>query len=155
MFFRRPQAIGLIILGLAVASPSAGQDAGAEDPSWLLVIQGEVVAIAEGEMAVVTSPRMLGFTDRPDRQVRFFDLPAFVAGAWAEDGDFRLDPPNAAVVDETGGTIAIVVIVDAEWLDGVLHMKVDNLEGTRPAVGDYIAITIDACDPASPYCNPY
>ncbi len=153
---RLNRAVSIIgLLALQIATPAVSQQATTDQATWLFVIQGEVTAVSKGQVAVATGSRVLAFTDRPERKVRFFDLPNFISNAWGKGGDFRKDPPNAALVDEADHKIAIVELTDAKLDGGVLSMRFEDLKGPLPAVGDYVALTIDACDPASPYCQPY
>jgi hypothetical protein len=139
----RPIAIGLAMLTLVLASPAASQDPGSEEPAWLIVFQGDTTAISAEQMTIAAGPWGMAFTDRPGRQVRIVNLSTLVANAWGEDGTFRRNPPNAALIDETGSTIGIIEIGEAAWQDGVMTVSFSSLEGALPAVGDHIALVID------------
>jgi hypothetical protein len=134
---------GLVVLMFAAIVPASAQDAAGEEQSWLLVIQGEVTAISESEMTLAAGQRALAFTDRPSRMVNFVDIAGLVSVAWAPDGDFTADPPNAALVDEDDGQIGVVEIAGATWQDGLLTLTFTLLEGDAPVAGDYLALTID------------
>ena len=143
---RSVPALALIFaLALAIYSPASGQPA--EQPGWLFIVEGQVVAAEGGRLAIDAGASALAFTDRPSRLVQFIDLAAFIADAWGPAGDFRRDPPNASLVDETRGTIGVIEITDAGWEDGITTINFVILEGTLPTAGDRVALTIDVMHP--------
>jgi hypothetical protein len=121
----------------------AAQDAPSEDAAWLFVVQGTVTAIDSAGMELAADRNVVAFTDRPARQARLLVLADFVASAWGEGGDFRRDPPNASLIDETTGQIGVITMIDAVLIGGTLGFKFVTIEGTLPKVGDRIALTID------------
>lgn len=121
----------------------ANAQSAADEPTWLLVLQGEVTGVSEQQLVLRASPRALLFTDRPARQVRFADAASFVDKAWGPGGDFEQDPPNAALVGESDGSIGIIEIEDASWEGAELTLSAILLEGAWPEVGDQVALTID------------
>lgn len=127
----------------AFATSAAAQEDDAE-LQWLMVIQGEVLEVGDGALTLAVPTTAIVFTDRPARQVRLINLAAFVEIAWAEDGTFRIDPPNAALLDETSNTIAIITVSDMRLADKGLILNVTVLEGSLPAPGATVAITVDA-----------
>ena len=114
-----------------------------EDPEWLYVIQGTVTDIAADRLVLDAGQTAVAFTDRPERQVAFVSLEELTAQAWGEDGTYRSDPPNAALVDESGETVAVITIVDASVVDGVLVLAIAPLQGELPEIGDVIALVLD------------
>ncbi len=112
--------------------------------SWLFVLQGEVTAVADGTLTMSVPHSVVAFTDRPERQTQLMNVAAFVDVAWAEDADFRSNPPNASLIDEANRQIDVVEI-QGMTLDGdVLTVTYRELNGGTPAVGDFVALTIDA-----------
>lgn len=133
-------AASLALLAVSVVTPAPARDQAGT--VWLFVLQGEVTEISDSTMILRPDPRVVAFTDRPNRQVRLADLRA-VASAWGEGATFDTDPPNASLVDETDGDIGIIEIIDLSVdADGVTA-TFRRLEGALPAVGDRIALTID------------
>lgn len=133
----------IVLVTVLSATAANAQVAPPPEPLWLVVIQGEVTETAPGRITLAVPSTALAFTDRPMREVRFVDLATLVAAAWGEGGLFRIDPPNAALVDETAGEIAILTIGNAVLSDGLLVLDVLILEGATAAIGDRVAITID------------
>jgi hypothetical protein len=142
----KPVAL-LLAAALAVATPAAAQDRPSSDEAWLFVVQGTVTAIRSGAMALDADRTVVAFTERPDRRARLLPLVEFVASAWAEGGDFRTEPPNASLVDETAGGIGIVTLTSAALSDRTLTLGFVAIEGALPAAGDRIALTIDVMHP--------
>lgn len=129
-------------VALAVLSTS-GKPAAAEDaPSWLFLWQGDVVSASEGALTLALPAKSVAFTDRPGREVALVDTQA-LASAWAPDGQFHADPPNASWVDETTGSIGVVEIGEAAWRDGRLTIGVTALEGGLPSAGARVSMTVD------------
>lgn len=133
--------LGLLIALLPLAAPAAADDSAGQD-SWLVVMQGDVAKVSNEHLALVADRHAIGFTDRPERKVRFIAAQGFVDEFWAEGGVFAKDPPNASLVGENG-TVAIVEIKAATWTAGTLAMDFDLLDGDLPAPGDRAALTID------------
>ncbi len=129
----------VLVLG---ASPAAN----AQDPSveWLMVVQGTVAEVSADELTLTVPSSAIVFSDRPERLVRLINLGDFVSGAWGPSGDLRADPPNASLVNESEGNLAVVEITEATVVDGLLALHLSVLEGTLPGTGAEIAITIDA-----------
>lgn len=134
-----------VLAALFVYSVSPAQ---AQEPSseieWLMVVQGDVVEIDGDRMVIETRPSAVVFSDRPERLVRLINLASFAAFGWGEDGGLVSDPPNASVVNESDGEIAIIVVRDATYADGALTFAFDILSGAAPEVGAAIGVTIDA-----------
>ena len=126
---------------LAVTPASAQEE---DKTEWLITIQGDVSEVHDGGLTMAVPANGIAFTDRPERRVAFVDLAAFVATAWAEDGPLRADPPNASLIDESSNAVAVVTITTMGYADGMLTVELTLLEGALPAVGDTIALTIDA-----------
>ena len=114
-----------------------------EDKSWLIILHGTVNAATAEGFTLETGPTGIAFTDRPARKVQIIDIARAVGNGWAEDGEFRADPPNASLINESTDTISVIAIVDAAWQEGAVQMSTTNLEGEPPNVGDTVAITID------------
>ncbi len=133
----------LAILATAFISSAVAQQNEAGSPSWLIVVQGDVAGVGSGTIALAAAQRAIAFSDRPDRFVRIIDLETFVATAWDEGGDFRIDPPNASLIDEANDTIGVIEIEAASFDGAALTMSFTLLEGALPAPGDHIALTID------------
>ena len=119
--------------------------------SWLAVVHRQVTDATDDRLTLDTGTSGVAFTDRPERAVRLFDIPTWVELAWAEDGSFVADPPNASLVDETENAIAIVEIAGASWVDEDLQVNVTYLGGEPPAVGDSVALTVDDGGAPMPY----
>jgi hypothetical protein len=129
------------IVALTTCVAASAQPQGQSD--WLLVIQGQVIDASADELTLSGSPNGIAFTDRPERLVRVFDVPALVHAAWSPDGSFRQDPPNASLI-ATGETLATIVeIVDATQSSDDLSFTIHILEGDAPAIGDSVALTVD------------
>lgn len=128
---------------IVFAEAAAAQAPPDEEPSWLFVVHGAVISATDGNIVMAAGTHGTAFTDRPERLVRLFDIEAFVADAWSEQGDFRLLPPNASLVDITGNSVAIVEIVNASANNGALALEIVILDGALPIAGDVIALTID------------
>jgi hypothetical protein len=137
----RNLAAGFVILVLLL--PAQAQEAAERPTSWLLVIQGEVTAIGDGTMSLAAEPKIVAFTDRPERRTALLDLAKEVASLWGEGGAFAAVPPNASVVNETEGVIGIVELASAVIEGGLLRLDFVSLEGALPTVGDVIALTVD------------
>jgi hypothetical protein len=138
-------AIGSLFLA-SVAGPAQAADAeaGASGGAWLYVVQGDVTEVFDTRLAITAGDRVLAFSERPMRAVRFVDLAGLVAEAWGEGGDFRQDPPNASLIDVDDGVVGVVEITDASHDNGLMVMTVVRLEGSLPAKGSRIALTIDS-----------
>lgn len=140
----RPLALALSILVASFAVPADAQEVSEREISWLFILQGEVTAIEDDRITMSAAPGALAFTDRPERRVRPIDL-ATVLGFWREGGEFRADPPNAALIDETEETIGVIEITNIVGEGDQVVMTFNALGGGLPAVGDHIALTIDNC----------
>ena len=135
---------GFVLAALAVTLAACGGDEpDPEETSWLLVISGEVASVADGTMAIAADGPAIAFSDRPERLVRFVALDE-IAAAWADGGAFAGSPPNASLVDETNRALGIVELQGLTVTSAVLTFTFSDLEGDAPAVGDIIALTIDA-----------
>jgi hypothetical protein len=140
--------VGLVLAAMLVAPVvPAARDAPSDDAAWLFVVQGTVTAIDSARMKLAADRNVVAFTDRPARQARLLVLSEFVASAWGESGDFRGDPPNASLIDETTGQIGVITMIDAMIMDGMLGFGFIAIEGGLPAVGDRVALTIDVMHP--------
>lgn len=137
----RRLAVALSLVIATLGPPAAAQSPA--EPQWLLVTQGIVAELRPGTIILDAPPGAIVFADRPDRDVAMIDLRGFVAAAWGEAGELRLDPPNASIITDTGH-IAIIEITDAIYDNGQLTLWVTLLEGEVPDAGDHIGITIDA-----------
>lgn len=146
--FSYPARVGVVLAALlAVPLAPAAQDAPGEDPAWLLVVQGTVTAVGAATMELAADRNVVAFTERPARQARLMILADLVASTWGEGSDFRNDPPNASLIDETTGQIGIITMIDATLVDGTLGFRFVALEGALPNVGDRVALTIDVVHP--------
>ena len=140
--------VGLVLAAMLVVPVlPAAQDAPSEDAAWLFVVQGTVTAIDSAAMELAADRNAVAFTNRPARQARLLVLADFIASTWSEGGDFRRDPPNASLIDETTGQIGVITMIDAVLADGRLGFRFVPIEGTLPEVGDRIALTIDVVHP--------
>jgi hypothetical protein len=140
--------VGLVLTAmLAAPALPAAEDAPSEDAAWLFVVQGTVTAIDSAAMELAADRNAVAFTNRPARQARLLVLSDFIASTWSEGGDFRRDPPNASLIDETTGQIGVITMIDAVLADGTLGFGFVTIEGTLPKVGDRIALTIDVVHP--------
>ena len=135
--------IALAATAIVLSGSLAACGSSDEEIVWLLVVQGEVTQIAGTEMVLAVPPTAIAFSDRPDRVVRVLELAPFLAAAWAADGTFDADPPNASLVDQSDQEVAVIEIVNMGLRDGLLTISYELLEGAGVALGDYIALTID------------
>lgn len=136
-----------LLLALAAAAVAFAPSAAAwaqDTPSWLLVVHGNVTGASAGKVALASGRLGVAFTDRPERSVRLIDIPAFVEAAWSEDGEFHSEPPNASLTDANEESTAVVEITDAAWVNDILQLEVNLLEGGVPETGDYVSLTIDS-----------
>jgi len=141
---------GFVAISVASLLAGCGQSPADGEIAWLLVVQGEVTEVREGEIVLAVPTTAIAFSDRPDREVRLLDLADFVAAAWADDGGFRADPPNASLVDETDGEIAVVEILGMSISGSSLTVAFEIIEGIGPTAGDRIVFTIDAVSTVNP-----
>jgi hypothetical protein len=141
--------LGVLLAALLAAPvvPAAEDAPSAGDPAWLFVVQGTVTAIDAAAMELAADRNVVAFTERPARQARVLVLADFIASTWGEGGDFRSDPPNASLIDETTGQIGIITMIDAIVVDGTLGFRFIAIEGGLPEVGDRVALTIDVVHP--------
>ena len=107
-----------------------------------MVLQGDVTNISSQHLALDADRHAIGFTDRPERKVRFIKAKGFVDDVWSPGGMFTKDPPNASLIGDNG-TVAVVEIKAASWSEGTLGMDFDLLDGDLPAPGDRAVLTID------------
>jgi hypothetical protein len=125
------------------AAPGATPDATGVDPGeqdWLFVLQGQLTEVSDTTLSLRPDPQVVAFTDRPRRLARLSDA-ATLALAWGEGEPAKADPPNASLVNEADGELGVIEITDLSG-EGVT-VTFRRLEGTLPAVGDRIALTID------------
>ena len=131
--------VGLVLAAMLVAPVlPAAQDTSPEDAAWLFVVQGTVTAIDSAAMELAADRNAVAFTNRPARQARLLVLSDFIASTWSEGGDFRRDPPNASLIDETTGQIGVITMIDAVLTDGTLGFKFVAIEGTRELTADHL-----------------
>jgi hypothetical protein len=101
---------GLLALScvLLIAALGVGRAGAQEAPrQWLFVLQGTLTSISDTTMSLRPDPRIVAFTDRPNRIARVIGLAALVADFSEGGGDgFRNDPPNASLVSEADGKSA-------------------------------------------------
>lgn len=136
--------LSAVAFGLLTALPSVAQEAADPDLEWMIIFQGEVREVSDGRIVLAANPHGIAFTDRPDRLVALVETGELVDSAWGEDGDFRADPPNASLINQTRESIGVVIITDAKWSDGILELAVSILDGELPATDDHIALTVDS-----------
>lgn len=123
------------------ATPDAtGEDPGEKD--WLFVLQGRLTAVSDAALSLRPDPQVIAFTDRPRRLARLSGA-ATLALAWGEGGPAKADPPNASLVNEADGELGVIEITDLSGDAEGMTVTFRRLEGTLPAVGDRIALTID------------
>lgn len=139
-------AVGLALLAMFAATPAAAQDSAVVD--WLFVLRGELTQTSDTMMSLCPDPQVVAFTDRPKRLARLMDVP-ILALAWVEGGPAQAAPPNASLVNEADGEIAVIEIGDLarDAIDVAVTLR--RLEGILPAVGERIALTIDGLDLSS------
>jgi len=119
------------------AGPAAGQE------QWLFVLHGEVESVSEGRMVLAPEPKIIAFTDRPERQVRIADTGPFIDRAWTEGSSFRQSPPNAAMTREGDDETSIVVLEDVRREGAALAIAYSGLSGEPPAAGEHVVFVID------------
>jgi hypothetical protein len=130
-------------IAIALTMPLCDRAQAQESTRWLFVVHGEVTRSTTADLALATGQRGIAFSDRPERIVRFVNIPALVEAAWSESGDFRANPPNASLVNESRDSVTIVTIADAAWREDRLHLSLNAIEGDMPAPGEPVALTID------------
>lgn len=133
----------LALLAIFAVTPATAQDPAEQD--WLFVLQGSLTQISDTMLSLRADPQVVAFTDRPKRLARLMDVPT-LASAWVEGGPAKTAPPNASLVDEADGEIGVIEISDLSGDSEDVTVKFKRLEGTLPAVGDRIALTIDGLD---------
>ena len=133
----------LTIAGVAAQDQNPIQEQGTRQAQWLFVLHGDVRSVSEGQMVLAAEPKVIAFTDRPNRQVRIGETGAFIDMAWAEGSSFRQDPPNAAMTSESSDETSIIVIEDVKRQGGSLALTYSDLSGSPPEVGEHVAFVID------------
>jgi hypothetical protein len=140
--------LSLVLLLALEVRPVAAQEALATpataEAAWLFVLSGQVVAVTANQLVVAAEPRVIAFTDRPERKVRLLTTEAFVDQAWATDSSFRQDPPNAALTTTATDATTVITIVDVTRQERRLTLTYQDLSGAAPKVGDDVALVIDA-----------
>lgn len=131
-------AVVALVMGAVVVR---AQDA---DPTWLAVVQGELTAATDGTLTISADAHAVVFTDRPARIARLVTIEHLVDIGWGTEGAFAGDPPNASLIDAGSGDIAIIEMTGVTLTDGTLTITYTLLEGTIPAAGGNVALTIDA-----------
>ena len=100
----------VLCVGLVVPVAVNSHNNNQEQPEWLMVMkatQGEFQESTGGDYTLTLTgvkPKMLAFTDRPERQAQRWDTTEFL-NAWA--GEFDNDPPNAVI--SAGGESTITI----------------------------------------------
>ncbi|MEZ4554123.1 MAG: hypothetical protein R3B59_09475 [Dehalococcoidia bacterium] len=140
MRIRAGLAVAFTTFALAACGSGDSDEA---EAGWLLVLQGTVAAVGDGTLSLATGSELLAFTDRPQRLVEYWSVETLI-DAWDEGGDFAASPPNAVIVDETDEQTTVVEILDASLDADTITFTYATLEGAPPALGDTIAVTIDA-----------
>lgn len=135
-------AAALTAFLLVASLPASAQDSA--EIEWLMVVQGQVIAVDGEAMTLAAPPSAIVFTDRPVRRVGLVEIASFAETAWSAGGGFASDPPNASLIDEATGAIAIVTISDMSYEAGVLSLSVTLLSGELPTADAHVALTIDA-----------
>jgi len=134
---------GLAFLAMLAVAPATAQNSGEQD--WLFVLQGKVTEISDTAMSLRPDSQVVAFTDRPKRLARLIDVPT-LALAWADGGPAKAAPPNASLVNEVDGEIGVIEIGNLAGDAAVVTVAFRRLEGSVPAVGDRVALTIDGLD---------
>lgn len=143
-------ALVAVPLLLIQGPASAQQD---EDAQWLFVLQGVVTGMTADEMTVAAGAFAVAFTDRPERRTEIIPLADFITRSWAEGASMRVDPPNAALADETGERVSVIEIGNAMMADDSVVLTYTVLERLAPNAGDAIALVIDDCSPDPDDCE--
>ena len=79
-------------------------------------------------------PRVIYFSDRPDRVAGHMSLKKFVESWGKGSNSFKTDPPNAtlSVFNEEGNKDAVLELSDIELKGHTITCKVRVLEGNTP-----------------------
>ena len=130
---------GIVTIVLA-ASAHAVETA---KPSWLFVMTGQVESVNTGEIVINAHPKVVAFTDRPDRLVKAAALETFVDETWNAGSDsFAKNPPNAALVFEDA-QVEIEELTLVSRSGNTVSFSTKKLSGGLPKPGDQIALVID------------
>lgn len=148
------------ILPFQFSIASGETDKEKKDPvEWLFVIsskEGEIKKSAEGQYELILKhahiERVLAFTDRPNRMVKFISPQAFKK-LWGEGkNSFEKDPPNAIAVfgQEKIAIKLISTTLDNEKTSFIVTSDDDRLQEVK--MGD-VSVFIDSkgiCPPRNP-----
>lgn len=137
----RQLLIAIVAVVLGAVTVAQAQDA---EETWLAVVQGELTAATDGTLTISADAHAVVFTDRPARIARLVTIEHLVDIGWGTEGAFAGDPPNASLIDAGSGDIAIIEMTGVTLTDGTLTITYTLLEGTIPAAGGNVALTIDA-----------
>jgi len=154
------------VVGSAVLSAvlfSAGAVSAAEGdpvaPEWLFGTDAADVTISKAgsgfSVSLPANERVTAFTDRPNRQTATMTLRQF-ANDWSAYG-FDTDPPNAALLLETGSATrtSVVEMTSPRVRNGRVTFRLSPIDGyptaaghthnrtLRPATYDHVALFID------------
>lgn len=130
--------IGLFIGGCG-SSDAETTDSG--EPSVLSIQVGDDVRFADDRLSFTSEGTVPWFADRPGREVGMVSLDD-LAGLWDQGGTFSNDPPNAAVLIDSGEPVVLELLaldVNGEYVT----YETRTLLGTPPAAGDKITLVID------------
>lgn len=133
---------GVLVIGLFIVGCGSSDDAAdTEEPSVLSIQVGDDMSFSDDRLSFTSDGTVKWFTDRPAREVGTASLDDLV-GLWDEGGTFSDDPPNAAVVIDTGEP-AVVELVGVDVSGESVTYATRTLLGTVPATGDKITLVID------------
>ena len=153
--------VGAVVLSVPLCS-AGGVGAAESDPvapEWLFATDAADVTITKaGSGFLVTLPareRVTAFTDRPNRQTDMLTLREF-AKDWKAYG-FDTDPPNAALLLETGPRTrtSVVEMSSPRVKNGNVTFRLTPIDGSqsvaghthkhtlKPATYDYATLFID------------
>jgi len=135
-----------LIPGLVFAEPVIDDS---KSTSYLFVINGTSSSLDENTLALNGVPSVIYFTDRPARKVGYMSLSNFL-DMWDKNiGNFKADPPNAAlsILKKDEAKEVVVELKSAEQKNGTLLFKVRVLEGNAAGSFETSTLFIDSFGP--------
>ncbi len=154
---------GSVVLSVALLTAGGGASAAESDsvaPEWLFATDAADVTISKTgsgfSVSLPASERVTAFTDRPNRLTTVMTLREF-AKDWKAYG-FDTDPPNAALLLETGSKTrtSVVEMTNPRIKNGRVTFRLNPINGSatlaghthkhtlKPATYNHASLFIDA-----------
>jgi hypothetical protein len=154
---------GSVVLSIALLTAGGGVGAAETDsaaPEWLFATDAADVTISKTgsgfSVSLPVSERVTAFTDRPNRLTDVMTLREF-AKDWNAYG-FDTDPPNAALLLETGSKTrtSVVEMTNPRIKNGRVTFRLNPIDGSvtlaghthkhtlKPATYDHASLFIDS-----------